>query len=251
MAGHSKWANIKHKKAVIDSRRGKVFSQIVKKISTAARLGGGDLDVNSELRLYVQKARDANMPAVNIERAILKATGQLPGQNVEAITYEGYGPGGVAMYLAVATDNRNRTAGNVRHAFAKNGGNMGSNGCVGWMFHTKGLISFSAEGVDIDVLMDLALEHGAEDFETEDGVITITCEREDFISLREVLVAAGHSNFITDEVTMIAENSITPDLDTVRSNLKLIEVLEDDEDIESVYHNMELSDDVAEVLGSE
>ena len=251
MAGHSKWANIKHKKAAVDSKRGKVFSQLVKKISTAARRGGGDLDTNSELRLYVQKARDANMPAANIERAILKATGQLPGQNVEAITYEGYGPGGVAFYLAVATDNRNRTAGNVRHAFSKSGGNMGANGCVGWMFHTKGLISLSAEGVDTEQLMDLALEHGAEDFEVADGVITITCEQEDFIALRDALVTAGHDSFMTDEVTMIAENDVTPDLETVRRNLKLIDVFEDDDDIESVYHNMELSDEVAEVLGAE
>lgn len=252
MAGHSKWANIKHKKAAQDAKRGKVFSAITKKITTAARHGGGDLDTNSELRLYVQKARAANMPSANIERAILKATGQLPGQSFETFTYEGYGPGGVAFYLECSSDNRNRTASNVRYAFSKNGGNLGANGCVGWMFHTKGILSLSKTDVeDVDALMDLALENGAEDFEIEDGSVTITTAREDFIGLRDALVAQGFENFLTDEITMIAENSVEPDLDTVRANMRLIEILEDDDDVESVSHNMELSDEVAEVLGAE
>lgn len=252
MAGHSKWANIKHKKAAQDAKRGKVFSAITKKIATAARHGGGDLDTNSELRLYVQKARAANMPAANIERAILKATGQLPGQSFESFTYEGYGPGGVAFFLECASDNRNRTASNVRHAFSKNGGNLGANGCVAWMFHTKGIISIAKSHVDdVDSLMDLALDNGAEDFEIEDGAVTITCGREDFISLRDALLAASFDTFLTDEIAMIAENTVEPELDVVRANLRLIDTLEDDEDVESLSHNMELSDDVASVLGAE
>src|SRR5690554_3100977 len=157
MAGHSKWANIKHKKAAVDAKRGKVFSRLSKKISSAARRGGGELDTNNELRLWVQKAKAANMPNDNIERAILKATGQLEGVVYTDFTYEGYGPGGVAILLEGSTDNKNRTVANIRHFFSKQGGNLGENGCVGWMFHDKGVISIEQEHVaNNDSLMEVA-----------------------------------------------------------------------------------------------
>lgn len=252
MAGHSKWANIKHKKAAQDARRGKTFSKIVKYISSAARRGGGDPDTNPELRLYIGKARDVNMPADNIERAILKATGQLEGVSFEDYVYEGYGPGGVAIMVAGSTDNRNRTVANIRHAFAKNGGNMGENGCVGWMFHEKGIVSLEDGHVtDLDALMELALEHGAEEFEHDDGVVTITCAPGDFMTLREALTEAGYVEFITDEITRVAETQVTPDLEAVRANLKLLDVLDDDDDVDNVYHNLELSDDIAAALEAE
>lgn len=252
MAGHSKWANIKHKKARQDAKRGKVFSRLSKKISSAARRGGGDLDANHELRLWVDKAKAANMPNDNIERAILKATGQLEGVVYTDFTYEGYGPGGVAYYLDGSTDNKNRTVAVVRHLFDKHGGNLGESGCVAWMFHSRGIISISRDLVeDLEALMDLALENGAIDFETEDGVVTITTEPGDFVGLRDALKVAGHHEFMTDEVTKIAENSLSPDLATVKKNITLLELLEDDDDVENVYHNLDLSDEVAEALASE
>jgi len=252
MAGHSKWANIKHKKAAVDAKRGKVFSRLSKKISSAARRGGGELDTNNELRLWVQKAKAANMPNDNIERAILKATGQLEGVTYTDFTYEGYGPGGVAFLLEGSTDNKNRTVANIRHFFSKQGGNLGENGCVGWMFHDKGVISIEQEHVaNNDSLMEVALENGAEDFVVEDGVITITSGPDEFMGLRDALHAAGYDEFLSDEITKVAETDLFPDLVTARQNMKLIDLLEDDDDIESVYHNLELSDDVAEALEAE
>lgn len=252
MAGHSKWANIKHKKARQDKKRGKVFSKLSKKISSAARRGGGDPETNHELRLYVDKAKAANMPNDNIERAILKATGQLEGVTYTDFTYEGYGPGGVAYLLEGSTDNKNRTVANIRHFFDKSGGNLGESGCVAWMFHSRGILSISADEVsDVEELMEVALENGAEDFEQEDGVITITTDPLDFLTMRQALQSDGYEEFITDELTKIAETTLCPDLSTVQSNIRLLDLLEDDDDIENVYHNLELSDDVAEALESE
>lgn len=252
MAGHSKWANIKHKKAKQDQKRGKIFSKLSKHISSAARRGGGDPESNHELRLYIDKAKEANMPSDNIERAILKATGQLEGVSYVDFTYEGYGPGGVAFMLEGSTDNRNRTVATIRHAFSKAGGNLGEDGCVAWMFHEKGILSLSTDLIDdLDALMELALENGAEDFEEEDGVITITSAPADYMTLREALVDANYTEFMTDEITKIAENTLAPELDLVRKNMGLLDVLEDHDDIENVYHNLELSDEVAEVLAAE
>ena len=248
MAGHSKWANIKHKKGREDAKRGKIFTKLVKQISSAARRGGGDLEANSELRLYVGKAKDANMPNDTIERAILKATGQLEGISYSDFTYEGYGPGGVAIFLEGSTDNKNRTVGNIRYYFSKNGGNLGQDGCVAWMFEAQGILTLEASEVDdIDALMEVALENGAEDIEIEDGVITITADPMAFMELRGALEGAGYG-FISDEITKVAENSVEPDLAAVKANMKLLEILEDDDDIENVYHNLELSDEVAEAL---
>ena len=252
MAGHSKWANIKHKKARQDKKRGKVFSKISKKISSAARRGGGDPDVNHELRVYVEKAKAANMPKDNIERAILKATGQLEGVTYTDFTYEAYGPGGVAFMLEGSTDNKNRTVAHIRHIFDKHGGNLGESGCVAWMFHSRGIISISDDEVDDgDEFMMLALEYEAEDVEHEDGVFTITTAPEAFATVRDGLKEAGYNDFITDEVTKLAENTLSPELKTVKQNMSLLELLEDDDDIENVYHNLELSDEVADALASE
>lgn len=252
MAGHSKWANIKHRKGAQDAKRGKIFSRIVKRIQSVARKGGGDPDTNPELRLYIQKAREANMPNENVERAILKATGQLPGMSFTDFTYEGYGPGGVAFLLEGSTDNKNRTVGNIRHHFSKNGGNLGQDGCVAWMFKEQGIVSIKEDLVaSADALMEVALEHGAEDFEQEDGVITITCEPTEFVGLRDALEAAGYKEFITDEITKTAETQVAPELAVVKQNMRLIDLLEDDDDVENLYHNLELTDDVAAALEDE
>lgn len=252
MAGHSKWANIKHKKAKEDAKRGKVFSKLVKKITSAARRGGGDLDANTELRLYVNKAKAANMPSDNIERAILKGTGNLEGVSYEDFTYEGYGPGGVAIYLSGATDNRNRTVAEVRHAFSKNGGNLGADGCVAWMFEDRGILSVEEDKVDdADSFMLVAIENGALDVEIEDGIITATSSAEDFVSMRDAIAEEGYTEFVTDEITKLAENTIAPDLAAARTNIRLIDFLEDYDDIENVYHNLDLSDDVAAALAAE
>jgi len=249
MAGHSKWANIKHKKGREDAKRGKIFSTLVKKITAAARRGGGDLDSNNEMRMYVDKAKAANMPKDTIERAIKKGTGELEGVSYEAFNYEGYGPGGVAVFLTGATDNRNRIVAEIRHMFAKHNGNLGEDGCVNWMFKDRGIFSLSdADIEDVDELMMFALENGAVDVEHEDGVVTILCEVADFMALRGALQEAGYNDFITDELTKMADVFITPDAKIARQNLSLFEVLEDEDDIENVYHNLELSDEVAAEL---
>jgi YebC/PmpR family DNA-binding regulatory protein len=252
MAGHSKWANIKHKKAREDARRGRIFSKLSKKITSAARRQGGDPDFNPELRMYIDKAKDANMPADNIERAIKKGTGDLEGVSYEDFSYEGYGPGGVAFFLEGATDNRNRTVAELRHAFDKNGGNLGEKGCVAWMFDACGLISLSEGDVeDVDELMMLAIESGATDVEHEDGVVTLKSAPTDFMKLRDALQEEGYDSFMTDELTKIAESSIAPDLSEARRNMQLLEILEDHDDVEHVYHNLELTDEVAEAIEAE
>lgn len=249
MAGHSKWANIKHKKAREDAKRGKVFTKLVKAISSAARRGGGDEDANPELRLAVQKAKAANMPGDNIERAILKATGQLEGVTYENFSYEGYAPGGIAIMITGATDNKNRTVAEVRHIFSKHGGNLGQDGCVAWMFSSKGIISIDASIVDPDELMEIALENGAEDFEQEDGVITITAEPNDYPAVREALVNAGFSDFLTDEVQQVAESEVAPeDVADGKKAWKIIEFFEDYDDVETVAHNLEMTDELAAAL---
>ncbi len=249
MAGHSKWANIKHRKAAQDAKRGKVFSKLIKKISSAARRGGGDPDANPELRLMVDKARAVNMPFDNIERAILKATGQLEGVTYEDFSYEGYGPGGVAIQVEGATDNKNRTVAEVRHAFGKAGGSLGESGCVGWMFQARGVIAVDDEHApDADALMEVALDGGAEDFEFSDGVYTITTAPADYLAVREALLAADYSEFATDEVTKIADTLVTPEVADAVRNVRLIELFEDHDDVQSVYSNLELSDEAAAAL---
>ena len=249
MAGHSKWANIKHRKAAVDAKRGKVFSKIIKKIASAARRGGGDPDANPELRLHLNKAKAVNVPQDNIQRAILKATGQLEGISFEEFSYEGYGPGGVAILLEGSTDNRNRTVSEIRHAFSKNGGNMGENGCVSWMFETKGILVISEELVeDADELMMLAVEAGADDFEQEDQAFTITTTSTEFMAVRGALVESGISEFLTDEITKLPQNTLTLTGQQAKTALRLIDYFEEHDDIENVYSNIDIDEQTAASL---
>ncbi len=249
MAGHSKWANIKHRKAREDAKKGKSFTKLVKDITSSARRGGGDLSMNPELRLAVQKAKEGNMPSENIERAILKATGQLEGVTYESFSYEGYAPGGVAIMITGATDNRNRTVAEVRHIFNKHGGNLGQDGCVAWMFSSKGIMSIEASGEQVDKLMELALEHGADDLEDEDGIVTITTEPHDYPRVREGLIAGGFTEFLTDEVQIVAETNVTPDsVADAKKAWRIIEFLEEYDDVETLAHNLEMTEELAEAL---
>ncbi|GMN88909.1 YebC/PmpR family DNA-binding transcriptional regulator [Francisella sciaenopsi] len=248
MAGHSKWANIKHKKAKEDAKRGKIFTKLIREITVAARLGGGDKDANPRLRAAIATAFANNMSKDTVERAILKGAGGDDGANVEEVRYEGYGPGGVAIIVDCMTDNRNRTVGEVRHAFTKSGGNLGTDGSVAYMFTKKGIISF-APGVDEDVLMEVALEAGAEDIIThEDGSIDIFTTPHDFSDVQEALIAKG---FTSDnaEVTFDAETKAELDIEIAEKVMNLIDRLEDLDDVQNVYSNVNFTQELMEQLG--
>ena len=239
MAGHSKWANIQHRKGRQDEKRGKIWTRIIREIMVAARQGGGDLNANPRLRLAVDKAKAANMPADNIKRNIDKATGNLEGVNYEEIRYEGYGIGGAAIIVDTMTDNRVRTVAEVRHAFNKHGGNMGTEGSVAFQFKHCGQIVF-APGTSEDQVMDVALEAGAEDVITdEDGAIEVRTAPADFESVKNALEAAGLKPEVA-EVTMRAENTIELQGEDAERMQKLLDVLEDLDDVQDVYHNAEL-----------
>ena len=239
MAGHSKWANIQHRKGRQDEKRGKIWTRIIREIMVAARQGGGDLNANPRLRLAVDKAKAANMPADNIKRNIDKATGNLEGVNYEEIRYEGYGIGGAAIIVDTMTDNRVRTVAEVRHAFNKHGGNMGSEGSVAFQFKHCGQIVF-APGTSEDQVMDVALEAGAEDVITdEDGAIEVLTAPADFEAVKNALEAAGLKPEVA-EVTMRAENTIELQGEDAERMQKLLDVLEDLDDVQDVYHNAEL-----------
>ncbi|MBB2775521.1 UNVERIFIED_ORG: YebC/PmpR family DNA-binding regulatory protein [Comamonas terrigena] len=239
MAGHSKWANIQHRKGRQDEKRGKIWTRIIREIMVAARQGGGDLNANPRLRLAVDKAKAANMPADNIKRNIDKATGNLEGVNYEEIRYEGYGIGGAAIIVDTMTDNRVRTVAEVRHAFNKHGGNMGTEGSVAFQFKHCGQIVF-APGISEDQVMDVALEAGAEDVITdEDGAIEVLTAPADFEAVKNALEAAGLKPDVA-EVTMRAENTIELQGEDAERMQKLLDVLEDLDDVQDVYHNAEL-----------
>ncbi|MEM7100696.1 MAG: YebC/PmpR family DNA-binding transcriptional regulator [Pseudomonadota bacterium] len=236
MAGHSKWANIKHRKAAQDKKRGKLYTKIIREITVAARLGGGDVNDNPRLRASVDKALGANMPKDTIERAIQRGAGGGDGSDVEELVYEGYGPGGVAILVEAMTDNRNRTVAEVRHAFSKYGGNLGTDGSVAYLFNKQGVVNF-APGADEEQIMDVALEAGAEDIDAEDdGAITVTTAWEDLSSVVDALKAAemepDHS-----EVTMIASTTTDCDVDLAQKVLKLIDAIEELDDVQEVYTN--------------
>ena len=244
MSGHSKWANIKHKKEKTDAQRAKVFTKIGKEITIAVKAGGGDPTSNSKLRDLIQKAKSNNVPNDNIERTIKKALGAST-ENYEEIVYEGYGPAGIAVIVETTTDNRNRTAGNVRSYFSKYHGNMGQTGCVSYLFEEKGMIVISNEDGDIeeDKLMETALEAGAEDFAAEGEVFEIYTEPDDLYAVQETLEAAGYT-LLSAEKTKIASNYITLDNeDDIKFMGLLIEKLEDDDDVMNVYHNWENCDE--------
>jgi len=236
MAGHNKWSKVKHIKAKQDAIKGKLFTKAVRDIMVAAKNGGGDPEQNAALRLAIEKAKEVSMPQANIQRAIDKATGNLEGVVYEEITYEGYGPGGVAIMVEVMTDNRNRTVANVRHAFTKNGGNLGTSGSVSWMFEKKGIISVSRDEREEEV-MEVAMENGADDIKEFEEVLVIESSPEDFNQLLESISGLG-VNILESNIDYIATNEIDVDDETAEKVEKLIETLEDDDDVQNVIHNM-------------
>lgn len=239
MAGHSKWANIQHRKKAQDAKRGKIFTRLVREISVAAREGGGDADANPRLRLAMDRANAANVPKDNIERAIKKATGDLEGVSYEEIRYEGYAPGGVAVMVDCVTDNRNRTVAAVRHAFSKHGGNLGTDGSVAYMFQKKGVLTF-APGTDEDQVMEIGLESGAEDIVSgDDGSIEVLTQPEDFEAVRNALTAAGLEPEEA-EITQRADTLVALDVETARKVLKFLDLLEDIDDTQDVWSNAEI-----------
>lgn len=242
MAGHSKWANIKHRKAAQDAKRGQMFTKLARQITVAVKEGGPDPEMNFRLRLAIDKARSVNMPNDNIERAIARGVGGQDGDNYEEIVYEGYGPNGVAIMMDVLTDNRNRTAGDVRHVLSKYGGNLGESGCVAWMFNKKGLIVIEKnESIDEDELMMAALEAGAEDIEAETDVFKIETDPSSFSEVKEALAEAGYE-FLVAEVSMVPQNSVPISEEESEKIEKLIEALEELDDVQQVYTNYEITD---------
>ena len=239
MSGHSKWATIKHAKGAADAKRGQLFTKFIKEISIAAKMGGGDPATNPRLRTAVLKARAANMPKDYIERAIKKGTGELGAVNYEELLYEGYGPGGVAVLVEVLTDNKNRTAASVRNIFTKSGGNLGATGSVAYMFNRKGVIEYDAEVVSEEAIMEAALEAGAEDIATEDGVITVTTDPNDFASVLEALQEKGFES-VSAAISMVPDTYVALDADTTQKALKMIDKLEEDDDVQTVSSNIEI-----------
>ena len=242
MSGHSKWATIKHAKGAADAKRGQMFTKFIKEISIAARMGGGDPNGNPRLRTAILKARAANMPKDNIERAIKKGTGELGGANYEELLYEGYAPGGVAVLVEVLTDNKNRAAANVRNLFSKNGGNLGATGSVAYMFNRKGVIEYDGEVVSEEKLMEEGLEAGAEDIQAEGGIITVITDPNDFASVLETLQNKGFES-VSAGVSMVPATYMNLETETVRKVLKMVERLEEDDDVQNVYTNLDIPDD--------
>ena len=239
MSGHSKWSSIKHKKAVKDAKKGKLYTKLIKEITVAARIGGGDINSNPRLRTAVLTAKDASMPNENIDRAIKKGTGELEGVSYEEIHYEGYGPGGAAIMVTVLTDNKNRTVTEMRRLFTRNGGNLGESGCVAWMFDKKGLITVDKGQIEEDRLITLVLDGGAEDVREEDGLYEVVTTPEDFEKVRELL---QHENvaMATAQITMVPKSTVALDEKHAEQALKLTEELEDHDDVQSVSANYDI-----------
>lgn len=237
MAGHSKWANIKHKKERTDAKRGKIFTKIGREIAVAVKEGGPDPSANSKLKDVIAKAKANNMPNDNITRSIKKASGELGSINYESVVYEGYGPGGVAVIVEALTDNRNRTAGEVRHSFDKFGGSLGATGCVAWMFERKGVLAIEkTDEIDEDEVMMAALEAGAMDVEASDDVLEITTDVADFSTVHETLESSGYK-FLFAEMQMVPENTVDVDEEKAESVQRILDFLEDNDDVQNVYHN--------------
>jgi YebC/PmpR family DNA-binding regulatory protein len=247
MAGHSKWANIQHRKKAQDAKRGKLFTKLLREVSVAARMGGADPDGNARLRTAIDKALGGNVTKDAIERALKKAAGEGDGQNIEEIRYEGYGPGGVAVMADCMTDNRNRTVSEVRHAFAKSGGNLGTDGSVSYLFSKAGQISYPA-GIDEDTLMEAALEAGAEDVVVnDDGSIDVVTAVEDFIEVRDALTKQFEPE--DADVTMRPSTSVTLDVTEAQKMIRLLDMLEDLDDVQQVYSNADMSEETLAALG--
>jgi YebC/PmpR family DNA-binding regulatory protein len=249
MSGHSRWSQIKRKKGKTDVQRGKLFSKILREITVAARGGGGDPKVNMRLKAAMESAKAANMPQENVKRAVQKGTGELPGESYEEITYEGYAPGGVAVMVRVLTDNRNRTAPEVRHIFEKHGGHMGASGAVAWMFERKGIILVDAEKIAEDDLLDLALDAGATDMRRAEKSFEITTAPAEMDAVRAALEKKGVP-VQEAEVTFVPQSTVRVEGKEAPTVLRLIEALEESEDVQSVYANYDIPDDVIEAISA-
>ena len=249
MSGHSKWSTIKHKKAAKDAKRGKLFTKLIKEITVAAKLGGGDLNANPRLRTAVTTARQNSMPSDNIDRAIKKGTGELEGVTYDEITYEGYGPGGAAVLVAVLTDNRNRTVAEIRRLFTKHGGSMGEAGCVGWMFQKKGVLAVEKQHSDEDRLIELALEAGGDDVADDDGTYQITTPPEAFEAVKEALDRAKIP-VASAAISMVPQNTLSLTGAPAEQTLKLLDELEDHDDVQEVASNIDISQEELERLSA-
>jgi YebC/PmpR family DNA-binding regulatory protein len=243
MSGHSKWSTIKHKKAAQDAKRGAIFTKIIKELTVSARLGGSEVDANPRLRTAMLKAKAVNMPQDTIQRAIMKGTGELPGVSYEEITYEGYGPGGVAMIVTALTDNRNRMVAEIRKIFSKNGGNLGEAGCVAWMFQKKGLIVVDQEKIDEDELLAIALDAGAEDVRPSEAIYEVVTAVEEFEPVKQAILAKGVEP-TSSEISLIPQTTVRLEGNQARQLLKLMEELEDHDDVQNVYANFDIPDEV-------
>ena len=249
MSGHSRWSQIKRKKGKTDVQRGKLFSKILREITVAARHGGGDPKGNMRLKAAMETARAANMPAENVKRAIQKGTGELPGEAYEEITYEGYGPGGVAVMARVLTDNKNRTAPEVRHIFEKQGGRMGTSGCVAWMFERRGLIEVDAERIKEDELLEKALEAGALDVKQVEKVFEVAAPPDEMEAVRQSLERGGVP-VVEGRVDMVPQSTVKVDGKDAAAVLRLIEALEEQDDVQSVYSNYDIADEVLDAISA-
>ena len=247
MSGHSKWSSIKHKKGAVDAKRGKIFTKLIKELTVAARMGGGDPGGNPRLRTAILAAKAENMPKDNIERAIKKGTGELEGVSYEEVSYEGYGPGGVAMLIECLTDNKNRAVSEIKHMMDRHGGSLGEPGCVSWMFEKKGLIIIDKDNVDEEKLLDLALESGAEDVKEEEQEFEVLINPADFEAVKQAFDDAQISYSLA-EVSMVPQNTVNLDGKKAEQMIKLMEALEDNDDISNVYANFDIADEVMEAM---
>jgi YebC/PmpR family DNA-binding regulatory protein len=250
MSGHSKWSTIKRKKGAIDAKRGKVFTRLIKELTIAARMGGSNPEANPRLRTAVAAAKADNMPKDNIDRAIKKGAGELEGATYEEITYEGYGPGGTAVMVEVMTDNKNRSAADIRYIFSKNGGTLGETNCVGYMFDKRGVIIYEKKSVDEDQLMEAALEAGAEDVVADDTTLTVYTTPKEFYAVKDALDADGkHACYISAEISMIPQTTVQLTGKAAEQVLRMMDALDDNDDVQNAYSNFDISDEEMEKLG--
>lgn len=247
MSGHSKWANIKHRKAAQDAKKGKIFTKLIREITVAARVGGDDINSNPRLRTAVLKARENNMPMENIERAIKKGTGALEGSTYEEVRYEGYGPGGVAIMVDCMTDNKNRTTPEIRTIFSKNGGNLGETGCVSFLFDRKGVINIDASATTEDKVMELLLDYDVEDIKTEDNTIVVYTAPDKFNDILEV-IRSNKLPTLNSEITYVPQTTVHLEGQKASQCLRLIEALEDHDDVQSVHANFDIPDDIINTM---
>ncbi len=247
MSGHSKWSTIKHKKAKLDAQRGKIFTKIIKELTVAARMGGGDPSANPRLRTAIDNARGANMPKDTMEKAIKKGTGELPGVTYEEVTYEAYGPGGTAVFVEVLTDNKNRTTSELRHLFSKWGGNLGESGCVAWIFKRQGMITLEGGNLNEDAVMEAAIDAGAQDVQFDEGMCYIYTAKEELYTVAQAMKEKGLASSKA-ELTRVPQNTVSLEGKTAVSMLKLMEALEDHDDVQNVHSNADIPDEVLQTI---